>query len=368
MRDSFRGWHGLSASDADELWRNGLIVTDTNVLLDLYRLTPESRKSLLSALQSVQGRLWIPHQVGLEFHKSRDQVRGDTRKSHAELAQRLSTDTRKLIKLVAELRVFNPAIDSNESLRKAFGSSADSLGAELKTAMTEYDEAGDVVLDELDRLFPEARIGRPFRAEREETERREALRRIEFKVPPGFADNGKAGDLRFGDYFLWRQLMDRSIAMQTGAIFITRDEKEDWRKGGRVLPDLAYEFEQVTGSLVHVMHPDTFIRESVERGLWTPEDNDDVDSVVEDYERVSRADAEAAQAILEAEAANNWWVSPSLQRLNARDDDPLVQRGITYDQLRKLGSAMASMSEYQRQILKREDEPDEGESDGERAS
>jgi hypothetical protein len=52
----------------------GMIVFDTNVLLNLYRFGPNARSELFSAFERVGDRVWLPHQVGLEFHRTRPEV------------------------------------------------------------------------------------------------------------------------------------------------------------------------------------------------------------------------------------------------------------------------------------------------------
>lgn len=53
-------------SDAG-FFREGLVVLDASVLLDLSRITPQARRQVLDALSSVGGRLWVPHQAAAEF-------------------------------------------------------------------------------------------------------------------------------------------------------------------------------------------------------------------------------------------------------------------------------------------------------------
>ena len=51
----------------EKVWQNGIIVFDTNVLLNLYRYNEETRNELLKLMKSYQNRLWMPYQVALEF-------------------------------------------------------------------------------------------------------------------------------------------------------------------------------------------------------------------------------------------------------------------------------------------------------------
>lgn len=56
-------WSAMS----EKVWKDGIIVFDTNVLLNLYRYSEEARDELLELMKSFQKRLWMPYQVGLEF-------------------------------------------------------------------------------------------------------------------------------------------------------------------------------------------------------------------------------------------------------------------------------------------------------------
>ncbi len=59
--------------------RAGLVVLDTNVLVNLYRFTEQARDDLLGVLKQLDGRLWLPHQVLVEFWRNRDTVLRDPR-------------------------------------------------------------------------------------------------------------------------------------------------------------------------------------------------------------------------------------------------------------------------------------------------
>jgi predicted nucleic acid-binding protein len=63
---------------------SGLIVLDSNVLLDAYRFAPRARTDLLGALERLGSRLWIPNQVALEFYRNRIRVIGDQEKAYKD--------------------------------------------------------------------------------------------------------------------------------------------------------------------------------------------------------------------------------------------------------------------------------------------
>ena len=58
-----------------------MIVLDTNVLLNLYRLPTTARDELLGVLELLKERIWIPHQVALEFQRRRLTVITSERKA-----------------------------------------------------------------------------------------------------------------------------------------------------------------------------------------------------------------------------------------------------------------------------------------------
>jgi PIN like domain len=69
--NGFEAYRTVTDDDYRLLFTSGLIILDTNVLLDLYRYHPETRKELLDVLDQVRERLWIPNQVMSEFWAGR---------------------------------------------------------------------------------------------------------------------------------------------------------------------------------------------------------------------------------------------------------------------------------------------------------
>ena len=47
---------------------------DTNVLLDMYRYSAGTRNDFFALFEKIADRIWIPHQVGLEFSRNRPGV------------------------------------------------------------------------------------------------------------------------------------------------------------------------------------------------------------------------------------------------------------------------------------------------------
>ena len=71
MRDKYPGWYPKSASEAAVLWENAIFVPDANVLLHCLRHAAVVREELLRLFDVLKDSVWIPYQVGLEFHRNR---------------------------------------------------------------------------------------------------------------------------------------------------------------------------------------------------------------------------------------------------------------------------------------------------------
>lgn len=52
------------------------------MLLSVYRFAPKAREELLSTLRTLGNRVWVPHQVGLEFHRNRLEVMAERRATY----------------------------------------------------------------------------------------------------------------------------------------------------------------------------------------------------------------------------------------------------------------------------------------------
>ncbi|RLK60440.1 PIN-like domain-containing protein [Actinokineospora cianjurensis] len=70
----YAGFEGYRSPTPEELRRvltSGIVVPDTNLLLNLYRYTATARDTLLRALEKLE-TLWVPHQVLTEFWRNRE--------------------------------------------------------------------------------------------------------------------------------------------------------------------------------------------------------------------------------------------------------------------------------------------------------
>jgi rRNA-processing protein FCF1 len=242
MRDQFESFYSPDKQAVATAMETGLVVPDTNVLLAAYRFQATARDELLSLFEKVGDRLWIPHQVGLEFHRNRLGVIAGQEayfaKAQKELADSIAT-------LRSRVRAFRTRIALGDEDVREIEDTIGHLRTLIEAQVTKAEEANEVHLDDhasdavlaiIDTLF-ENRVGEPMEPAELEEARKEGERRVKEKIPPGYKDKDK--DDPSGDYLVWRQLLTETAKQKPPAVvFITDDSSsDDWYQevNGRTL-------------------------------------------------------------------------------------------------------------------------------------
>lgn len=230
MFDGFEGYRTATQDDYRDLLTGGLVVPDTNVLLDLYRYHEQTRNDLFAVLRSIGEHLWVPHQVMREFWRNREGVllarrtddtaqaltdqRDAATKKLREWANRVGLPEERVTVLETGLiQAFAPII---EDARK--------FADEMESAR---DTNRDSVIAELEKIL-NGRVG----AALEQTEYEEAVaegkRRVEAGEPPGAGDGGKQGDGPAGDYLVWVQVLREAERRRQNVLLVTGERKPGW--------------------------------------------------------------------------------------------------------------------------------------------
>ena len=204
---------------------------DTNVLLNLYRFQSEARDQLFGALEKLGDRLWIPYQVGLEFHRRRLDVMKD---QEGYFTKTRDDVLNAIDALQGKVRGFGTRIGLGAEHIKKIDDGIVELNSLIADVVMKAEglnevrlggHASDEVLARIDVLF-ENRVGGLMTAADLDDARKEALRRVKDQIPPGYKDKDKADPT--GDYLLWRQLMTEAEKRKLPVMFITNDIKEGW--------------------------------------------------------------------------------------------------------------------------------------------
>jgi hypothetical protein len=268
LRDIFIGHHRPTGKEFDELWKNSTIVVDTSAILNLYRYSIDARKDFLNALHAINGRLWMPHQIAKEFYDNRLERIREQRETGTNISKSLETLTKQA---TAELqkRARNPFLDT-----RALKNKIDQFVSELNKEINQQHEAGlqrygitfqdDPILEDLGSMYS-GRTGKPYGQDKLDELKEVARERYSEKIPPGYKDmKEKTNDRAYGDFIVWRQILDYARTSSTNILFVTDDNKEDWwwRFEGQTLgprPELRDEFHAETGQIFYAYTPENFL-------------------------------------------------------------------------------------------------------------
>lgn len=266
LRDQFPHFYMPDEDVVKAAMQTGLIAPDANVLLNLYRFQSGARDELLGTLEKAGDRLWVPHQVGLEFLRNRLNVMHEQQQFFSKTEAAFGELVDELRKKVREFRTrialgedqIAGVMESIAELHERFTRLA-AGAADGNVYLGEH--ASDKVLAQVEALL-ENRVGGAMTAAELDEARKEAQRRVKEKIPPGYKDGDKADPS--GDYLVWLQIMTEAKARRVPAILITDDRKEDWyrREHGQTLgarPELREEMMNEAGVPFIIMTTGTFL-------------------------------------------------------------------------------------------------------------
>ncbi|MFC7641421.1 PIN-like domain-containing protein [Streptosporangium lutulentum] len=248
------------------LLTSGLVVFDTNPLLDTYKLTGTARTEFLDALRALGDRLWIPDQVGLEFMRNRATVIGHG-SGFSDKFREAAGDLHKEVQRLKEHRGLKD--DEVNGIKKAIDDAitgildvhADLYAFEVDPAIAVND---DPIFKEIE-LITAGKVGPPFSRPDEVEAKKIGTQRINDKIPPGYSDvRDKGVEGALGDYFMWEQTLIEAERRGLPVLLVTNENKEDWvrkegsyTRGPRI--ELVNEMLARTGQTFHLMNVKSFL-------------------------------------------------------------------------------------------------------------
>lgn len=229
MFNRFRGFHAPSEADLTLLWKTGTFVFDTGVLLDLYRV-PDAFDQMRAHEQSLRGRVFLPYQFALEFHRNLGAELKSVREKAGAAMQALTNATNRYLQEV-NLNV-HPVLSAREfraEIEAARARYARLLENALPGIHSEMESRFQAVTAFVERFF-EGRLGPRHTPDRLWALYEEGERRFNSLIPPGFKDakDKKPNERKYGDLVGWMQILDHAKENGTGIIFVTEDRKSDW--------------------------------------------------------------------------------------------------------------------------------------------
>ena len=252
-----------------------IIVLDTTVLLELYRQPANISLDVISALKRILTNIYIPRQVYEEYLKNYHKICGDEKKKYKKVTKELSESLKKLqndiAKKVGEYRKHNYTDISklqnnlNEKIK------------DTQNIITEFEKShhaeiqlninflqNDKVKEFVDLLLNQGSIGQKIPFSKKILLLQEGQVRYDNLIPPGFHDSAKNGEAKYGDLFVWKDIITIAKEKNTNIIFVCNDTKEDWWEKNKDTPidlrqELNEEFKETNPSLsIHFLTLDKF--------------------------------------------------------------------------------------------------------------
>lgn len=232
MENLFAEYYRLSDERIKEIWEDSVIVFDTNVLLNLYRYNEDTCKEFIKVIEFYKNRLWIPYQVGFEFHRRREDIIRKNAAAYKTLGAKLSESLIKAVDALSSDFNRHPYINMPE-IRKKVEKCANTIVKSLEKQEESHPDylKDDFILNEVTRLF-NGRVGTDFSEEDLEKTYKEGEKRYSNQIPPGYCDaknkKDKGNRSLYGDLIVWLQTISYSKEQKRNIIFVTDDHKPDW--------------------------------------------------------------------------------------------------------------------------------------------
>lgn len=287
MRNKFKWNVYPSEQEFAALWKESIFTFDANTLLDLYRVSKETRNDILNIMSKLksENRIWLSNQAAHEYLKNRDEVIENNHNPHQKALNILDAwkdETHPTIRLknkLGPIRSLNETIDDfiTNGLED-FETALDQYYTKIKDTIVKHREdhenistQKDLILERLFEIFDDC-TGDPYNDEYLNNHINKWNVRLEAKIPPGVTDYESKDDNKYGDLIIWNQVIDMSNTQNKPVIFVTSEKKPDWWskdnksqiKGPRV--ELRKEFhEECSERMLWIYHRSRFIEEAALR-------------------------------------------------------------------------------------------------------
>ena len=354
MKSLFPEFKVLTNKEYRDAWKQGVLVFDTNVLLNFYRYQATTRDELLNVLKSLSKRIWIPHHVALEFYRNRPGVISEQHNKYKQVRDIVNGSIEEL-----HNRISNLNLKKRHSLIKT-----DDLQSKINEAMKDFFEelkalednnqpplSQDFIKDTIESLF-EGRVGPgPQDQKYIDSLYKQAQTRYDLKIPPGFRDKEKDKNQpdeylhggivykrKYGDYLVWTQMLDQAKADKVSwLIYITDDRKEDWWAKGDSNKIIGPRPELIDEAISHggVQHflmysPEQFLSHAKQmlKASISDETLTEVRDVSEDFSKVSQLGMDELHASAKTAVEN--WISRSYDYVvlsGYREPDFIIYKG-----------------------------------------
>lgn len=190
MKEHFIGFYKATDEEISKAWDNGKFIFDTNALLNLYRYSEATRNDFLLVLNVISEKLFLPYQVGFEFHNRRLSTINNLNDSYDKLLDSITTYLGEKFTTILSpySRHRHPSIDITaiDNIKKSF---VNKIKKELKKQQSTHENFldNDIILKQVETIF-DKKIGMQFSLKDLNGIYSEGKERYEHKIPPGYKD------------------------------------------------------------------------------------------------------------------------------------------------------------------------------------
>lgn len=223
MKEIFPGYYKKDDSEIKKMWDEGILLFDTNVLLNLYRYSDTTRETIIDLISKFSDKIYLPHQAALEYNRNRYEVIAEQEKAYKEFLTKISQIQQDL-QSTNKPPFLSTSIDTK--LNKVF----ENVTSEVEESIKKYCDflKKDPIYDKISKLFKN-KISESFSQDELDEIYKEGEERFKNKIPPGFEDEkNKEGLRKFGDLILWKQVIRIGQKLKKDIILITDERKIDW--------------------------------------------------------------------------------------------------------------------------------------------
>lgn len=296
MNTHYPEYQQLTPDAISAVWDKAVIVLDTNILLNLYRYSEETRDDILSVMEKLKGRLWMPYQVGLEYFNNRINTFTSIADMHKSFKKKLADGRTNMLNIFNNPDTSRHPHINKEELGKVYDEAVKQVVdyIDKQTDRLHDYSTDDIILNKLLAIY-DGRVGEDFTTEELFNIYEEGEIRYAGFLPPGFMDEkekrGKGLRHLFGDLIIWKEILRYSKENHIDIIFVTEDAKEDWwdkKEGNRTpLKELIREFRKETvGQSILMYQQKGFLKASKQNVKETT--TTEIEEVSKEDERISR--------------------------------------------------------------------------------
>lgn len=301
MVDLYKKYY-LDSETIKEILQNGIVVFDTSALLDLYYYSSETRNEIFNkAFNYLKGRLWIPAQVYFEYLKNKSKVSEKPILSYERLLTKQSKDGGYVNSIVDKTKMLQGqsfgeiknqlktlkeqtlGTDKHPYLSPDVYAEYESVLSVVENQLTDFSTKtadfqtriqkeiekkitelqSDLLPDNVNNAIESSfQIGKEYSFSKMMEIAREGSFRYSEEIPPGYEDGKeKTGLQKYGDLFVWNQILDCAKSKQKDFIFVTNDVKIDWYEEDKRTPrfELLKEFREQANKRIWLLSMKNFI-------------------------------------------------------------------------------------------------------------